>query len=183
MSEIRETLKPLLNKRVQIRGTFAKWEDHWLRNHRQVGRVCITQPEIEGQVVAQYVWVVAVPHWKQFRDAVGSQVIFDAVVQSYSDRVTQKTNYCLGNAGELTVLHWPALAIPDPPHEEDVDEKRVEPKPAPASEPQLTPLEKIRQITAWAKASGGYEQLEKVLENMPPMPVSELLEYVRAMKN
>jgi hypothetical protein len=55
MSDIRENLKPSLNKRVQVRGTFAKWEDHWIRNRRQVGRVCITHPGIEGEVVAQYV--------------------------------------------------------------------------------------------------------------------------------
>ncbi len=32
MSDIREKLKPLLGKRVTVRGTFAKWEDHWMKN-------------------------------------------------------------------------------------------------------------------------------------------------------
>ena len=182
MSDIREKLKPLLDKRVEVRGTFAKWEDHWMNNHRQVGRVCIQQPEIDGEVVAQYVWVVAVPHWKQFRDAVGSQVVFDAVVQSYQDRASGKKNYCLGNAGDLTVLHWPALAIPDRPQTKDVAEKRVEPKPAPAPEPHPNPIEAIRQITVWAKAAGGLSVVEKVLTEMPSIPVPVLLEYVRAMK-
>jgi hypothetical protein len=181
MGEIREKLKPLLGTRVQVRGTFAKWEDHWVKNHRQVGRVCIQQPEINGEVVAQYVWVVAVPHWKEFRNELGSQVIFDAVVQGYSDRVSGKTNYCLGNAGELTVLHRIALAIPDPPPEDTFD-KRVEPKRAAAPDSQPNPVETIRQITAWAKNAGGYEQVEKVLMDMPPLPVPVLLEYVRAMK-
>jgi hypothetical protein len=181
MSEIRENLKPLVGRRVKVRGVFSKWDDHFVRNGRQVGRACIQQPEIEGEVVARYVWVVAVPHWRQFRHAIGSQVSFDAVVQTYSNRIDNETNYCLGNAGDLTILHPVALAIPDPPRE-DVAEKRIEPKPARASEPLPTPLERIRQITAWAKGAGGFAIVEKVLVDMPPMPVPELLEYIRAMK-
>lgn len=180
MSDIREILKPLLNKRVRVRGIFAKWDDHWVIHRKQVGRVCIRQPEIDGEVVAQYVWVVGVPHWKQYRDALGSQVIFEAVVQCTTR--FDETNYCLGNADDLTVLHPPALAIPDPPPKDDMSEKWEEPEPAPVPEPQLKPIDTIRQITAWAKTSGGFDVVEKVLVNMPSMPVPELLEYVRAMK-
>lgn len=182
MSEIRENLKPLLNTRVKVRGTFSKWDDHFVKLGRQVGRACIQQPEIEGEVVARYVWVVAVPHWRQFRDEIGSQVSFDAIVQSYPNRIDNETNYCLGNAGELTVLHPIALTIPDPPQEEDFTDRWVEPEPAAAPEPQLDPIDVIRQMTVWAKTSGGLDVVERVLVNMPPMPVSELLKYIRAMK-
>lgn len=181
MSDIRENLKPLLNKRVRVRGVFAKWDDHWVSHQKQVGRVCITQPEIDGEVVARYVWVVGVPHWKQYRDALGSQVIFEAVVQRYTTRCNE-TNYCLGNADDLTILHLPALAIPDPPQEDDMADKWEEPEPIPAPEPQSKQIETIRQITAWAKTNGGFDLVEKVLVTMPSMPVPELLAYIRAMK-
>jgi hypothetical protein len=98
MSEVREKLKPLLGRRVNIRGVFAKWDDHWMRNYRQTGRACIQDAEIDCEIVSRHVWVTDVPHWKQHRGAVGSQVVFDAVVQSYIDKSTQKTNYCFGNA-------------------------------------------------------------------------------------
>jgi len=189
MSEIREKLKPFLNKRVTVRGTFFSWDNRWERNYRQVGRACIVNPEIDSEVVCQHVWVVDVPHWKQHKDAVGSQVVFDAVVQSYVDRVSNKTNYCLASAGDLTLLHLPAMPIPDPPKEVDVAEKWEEPEPdaAPeldaAPEPVLNPMEKIRQIRTFVKTCGSYDQAEKVLETLPPIPVPELLEFIRAMKD
>jgi len=39
MSDNRENFRPYVNKRVTVRGTFAKWDDHWLENYKQVGRV------------------------------------------------------------------------------------------------------------------------------------------------
>lgn len=158
MSEIREHFKPLLNKRVTIRGTLAKWEDEWYRDGRQVGRACITFPELAYEVLCQHVWVIDVRHWR--REPVGIQISFDAVVQKYANRCGQ-TNYCLGNAGKLTVIHPPAIAIPDP---------------------TLTSVEAVRQITAWAATSGGVAVVEKVLDTMPPMPVPDVLNVLRSMK-
>ncbi len=188
MSEIRERLKPLLNKRVKVRGTFAKWDDHWVQNYREVGRACISSPEIDSEVVCQHVWVVNVPHWKQHKEAIGSQVQFDAVVTSYVDRATQKTNYCFAQAGDLTVLHLPAIPIPDPPKERDATEEWDEPEPDAAPEldsmadPSLDPMEVVRQLTTFTKTCGGYDQAEKMLEAQPPIPVPELLELIRAMR-
>ncbi len=108
-------------------------------------------------------------------------MVFDAVVQSYTDRVSGKKNYCLGNAGELTILHSLALTIPDPP-QEDVAKKRLDPPPVPAPKSQVNSIETIRVITTWAKSAGGLDTVEKVLAEMPSLPVPVLLEYVRAMK-
>jgi hypothetical protein len=116
MSEIREKLKTLVRQRVRIRGTLAKFAE-WIRNHRDVGRACIADPEMNGEIVAHHVWVTDAPHWLQHKGDVGHQVEFEAVVKVYTDRGGE-TNYCLGSADMLQVLHTPvALTIPDPPQE------------------------------------------------------------------
>ena len=45
MSDSRDNLRPYVNTRVPIRGTFDKFDDHWIEHNKQVGRVCITFPE------------------------------------------------------------------------------------------------------------------------------------------
>jgi hypothetical protein len=187
MSELREQLKPYLNKRVSVRGTFAAFDTTWKRGHRYTGRATITSPEIDAEVVCDHISVVDVPHWKDYsREATGRQVTFDAVVQSYTDK-NGKTNYCFGNAGELTILHQPALVpydLPRPPQPaaaltDDVPEEAPEDPQAAALE---TTMEHIRQAKAFAKACGGYDKAEEVVASLPSMPVPELLEYLRTLK-
>ena len=190
MSEVREKLKPLVNKRVQVRGTFTKWDSHWKTGIRQTGRACVTNPEIDAEVVCQHVWVVDAPHWKEYQEATGSQVVFDAVVQKYTDRITGKTNYCLGNASDPTFLHQPpALTIPDPPKEEKMVKVSLEDSAPAESQTEAalpssdnSPMERIRQVKVFAKACGNFEKAEKVLAVLPPMPLPELLDYLKALK-
>lgn len=191
MSEVREKLKPYLNKRVTVRGTLANWDDYWTRNHRPVGRACITKPEIDAEVVCDHVWVVDVPHWKDYRHALGSQVTFDAIVQSYPDRATGKTNYCFGNASELTLLHQPPALVTPEPQEQDTpreylpspSDDEIEPQrdSAPAAT-EATPMERIRQVRVFAKACGSYDKAEEILASLPPMPLPELLDYIKVLK-
>ena len=106
MSETREKLKPYLNKRVTVRGTFAGFDTSWKTGHRYTGRATITSPEIDCEVVCDHASVVDVPHWREHQKAIGSQVTFDAIVQSYLDK-QGKMNYCFANASEPTILHQP----------------------------------------------------------------------------
>lgn len=189
MSDVREKLKPYLNKRIQVRGTLAKWDTHWKTGLRQTGRACITNPEIATEVVCDHVWVGDVPHWEQCKEAVGSQIVFDAIVQSYLDKSNGKTNYRLGNASDPTFLHQPpCLAIPEPPTVEEIEEDSTPDKEvetlkdsSPVSSGE-NPMEKIRQVKVFAKTCGNFEKAEKVLAVLPPMPLSEVLEYIKALK-
>jgi hypothetical protein len=183
-------LKPYLNKRVTVRGTFAKFDTTWKTGYRYTGRATITSPEIDGEVVCDHVSVVDVGHWKEYQQAIGSQVTFDAVVQRYTDK-NGDTNYRFGNASELTFLHQPpALVTPDPQvqdksrdylptaHEEEIEP----PKDSATASTEANPMERIRQVRAFAKACGGYDKAEEVVASLPSMPLPELLDYIRALK-
>lgn len=182
MSDNREKLKAYVEQRVVVRGTLQKWDCNWMRGPRQTGRACIANPEIAGTVMCEHVWVVDVPHWKEHKDAVGSQVKFDAVVTRYYKG--SETSYSMTNASELTFLHQPAILIPDlpvvrsfaPPVEIGLAESVPEAKGS-------SPAERIRQVKSFAKVCGGYEQAEKILLCVPPIPQDELLDFVRAMKD
>ena len=190
MSELRETLKPYLHKRVTVRGTFAKFDTTWKTGYRYTGRATILSPEIDGEVVCDHVSVVDVGHWKDHQKAIGSQVTFDAVVQKYTDKCGN-TNYSFGNASEPTLLHQPpALMRFDLPQESEppddvplAQEEEIEPLKESAAAPTVaTPMERIRQVRAFTKACGGYDKAEEVVASLPPMPLPELLDYIRAMK-
>ena len=79
----------------------------------------------------------------------------------------------------------PIVIPPPPPKQEAVAGTQVTPEPASASLPMLI-AEKIRQAKTFAKAFGGYDQaekfVEKLLARLPPMPLPELLEIIRALK-
>ena len=198
MSDIREKLKPLVNKRVQVRGTFTKWDCNWKTGLRQTGRACVINPEIDAEVVCEHVWVVDAPHWKEYQQASGSQVVFDAVVQKYTDRTTGQTNYCLGSASDPKFIHQPpALVIPDPPkevemvknysevsasvEEEPVEEKETVKESAPDTT-EDTPMDKIRQVKVFAKACGSLAKAETALAALPQMPLPEVMAYIRVLK-
>ena len=69
--------------------------------------------EVDGEVLAQHVWAIDVPHWLQYKHDLGKQVEFTALVKIYTDR-DGVISYSLTNADDLTFLHSPpALAIPD----------------------------------------------------------------------
>lgn len=191
MSEPRETLKPFLHKRVTVRGAFAKFDTTWKTGYRYTGRATILSPEIDGEVACDHVSVVDVGHWKAYQKAIGSQVTFDAVVQKYTDK-NGNTNYCFGNASELTLLHQPpALVTFDLPQEPEPQEEVPstlddEIEPSKDSAPISTvanQMERIRQVRAFAKACGGYDKAEEIVACLPPMPIPELLEYVGALKD
>ena len=71
--QVREKLRPLYGKRVRVRGILSNFRA-WQQNYREVGAACISQPEIDCEVVADHVWVLHVPHWQCHRDDVGRQV-------------------------------------------------------------------------------------------------------------
>jgi len=184
MSEFRERLRPYLNKRVKIRGTFHKFDEHWHTGFKQTGRGCIVKPEISGEIVASYVWAVGVPHWEQFRDQTGAQVTFDALVQEYRTRGGNEINYCLANAGKLEFINPPALYTPLPMADPIPLLPAADPMPpaktvaAPAGS-----IEKIKEIKAWAKQVGGFEVAEQVLSTLPNIPLPELLEFLSVLKD
>lgn len=190
-SEIREKLIPFLGKRVKVRGILGK-SGEWIRNYRDVGRVCIQSPEINLEVVADYVWVTDVPHWKHLKDKEGDQVEFEAVVRKYSQR-DNKTNYCLTNASEPTLLHQPpALSIPNLPAEPDEpvqpDEPDMEEPEQPESEPvvmQIPPtrdaIQDLRLAKAFARACGKPATALEILDKLTDMPVQTLKEYLTVL--
>jgi hypothetical protein len=180
MDEIREKLKPFVGKRITIRGCLAAFSD-WIQNYRDVGRACISLPEMEGEVVADHVWVMGVQHWFQHKEDIGQQVEFTAVVKPYTDSKARGTNYHLTNPDELQVLHGPpALRIPDLPDDEALlipDDKAGNP------EQVQDPLEVLRQVKAFTKAIGGQDQAEKVAIALEAVtiPVPELITWVKAL--
>lgn len=185
MSEVREKLKPLLGKRIKVRGSLVQFAD-WTRNYRDVGRACISYPEHDGEVLAEHVWVIDVPHWMQSKCRLGEQVEFTAVVKSYSDKDGIK-NYCLTNADELNFLHNPpALSIPDPPEEEmPQPERNDDPPPEPIEEEPLgDPLETIRQIKQFAKECGGLEQAERIAQAVRKLaiPLPQVIAWIGALR-
>jgi hypothetical protein len=185
---IREKLIPYLGKRVKVRGVLGKWGD-WMRNYRDVGRVCIQSPEIDGEVVADYVWVTDVPHWQHLRQNEGEQVEFEAVVSKYLQRSDRKTNYCLTSAGDPTLLHQPpAFRISDLPDHDD----EIEPAEAEMDEPEQQPnesevsasrdaLRDLRGARAFANACGGPVKALEVLGKLPDMPLLLLKDYLSVL--
>lgn len=186
MSEIREKLKPYLSSRVNVRGTLTKFDSTWKTGHKYTGRACIINPEIDGEVVCQHVWVVDAPHWNEYRELIGSQVTFDAVVQKYNDRKSGETNYCLGQASEPIFLYQPpALRIPNPIEDEETCESVVVVAPVESSAPAAHDItrEKIRQVKVFANACGGFAKAEEIVQALPNMPKYELLEYISLLKD
>jgi len=184
MSEVRESLKPFVGKRINILGCLARF-DSWTRNYRDVGRACISDPEVDGQVVADHVWVTEIPHWRDHKNDLGRQVQFSAVVKPYTDR-SGTTNYALANADKLILLYDPAVRIPDFPDDESANADLNE-----GSRPQAAieraendPIEVIRQVKKLGKSCGGLEQAEKIIEVMQTIPFSlpQLLVWIRTMK-
>ena len=185
--EIREKLIPYLGKRVKVRGVLGKWGE-WIRNHRDVGRMGIQSPEIDHEVVADYVWVTDVPHWKHLKGKEGNQVEFEAVVSKYRQR-DGKVNYCLTNSSEPSFLHQPpALAIPDVSMDDELmmpDEPEME---EPISEAVVMQVPVSRDaIQDWrlartfAKACGTSAKALEILGKMPDMPVALLQEYLAVL--
>jgi hypothetical protein len=189
--EVREKLIPYLGKRVKVRGVLGKWGD-WRRNFRDVGRVCIQSPEISDQIVADYVWVTDVPHWKHLKGNEGFQVEFEAVVRKYAHR-TGSTNYCLTNASAPTLLHQPpALTIPDYPGQDDemrpeepeMDESVEQPVSEPVEMQLPAPRDAIldwRGVKALARVCGSPAKALEMLDKLPNMPLPLLKEYLMVL--
>jgi hypothetical protein len=178
---IREKMIPYLGKRVVVRGVLGKWGD-WIRNYRDVGRVGIQSPEINCEVVADYVWVTDVPHWSHLKDKAGHQVEFEAVVSKYRQSSDSQVNYCLTSAGNPTLLHPLSLSIPDMPSEEEeptqpnepeMDESMSESIPA-----SRDAIQDWREAKAFAKACGTPVKALEVLDKLPDMPRTQLKEYL-----
>jgi hypothetical protein len=184
VDEIRHKLAPLVGKRIKIRGTlqaFREWINYQGAIHRDVGRALISQPELDGEVLSHHVWVMGVQHWLMFKDEVGKQVEFSAVVKTYTDKHKDQ-NYHLINPDELVVLHGPpALTIPDPVPEDDIPIPTKEDKPV--DKPVEDPLEILRQVKTFVKAVGGQEAAGKVAEALGAVtiPVAQLIAWIKAL--
>jgi hypothetical protein len=183
MDEIREKLKPHLAKRIKIRGRLSEFSG-WMQKYRDIGRACIAQPELDGEVVADHVWVMGVQHWQSHKADIGKQVEFTAVVNPYQDMKTGRRNYHLINPDELVVLHDPpAFRYPDPPAQEDTAPPE-EVLPATDEKPLAqAPLETLRQVKVFITAVGGQEQAEKVMGALEAVtiPLPDLIVWVRVM--
>jgi hypothetical protein len=145
MSDKREKLAPLVGNRLKVRGQLDKYRD-WDDGGREVGRACIRSPEVEGEVICTYVWVLGVLHWDQ--KGTGQQVEFDAVVRRYVNH--EGENYSLESPSALVVVQPPALRIPDPVPEVVLAGSRpaptpVLPAPVPNGEAPSTPVAEPRQ--------------------------------------
>ena len=182
MSDIREKLAPHVAKRVQVRGQLTKF-DSWIERYRDIGRACISDPEIDGEVIAHHVWVFGVGHWLDHKPNVGKQVEFEAIVSPYTDKAG-KQNYCLRNPDELIVLYAaPALMIPEPPHEYETP--APEPEPDDDAPERMDPLQIMREVKTFTKECGGLEQAERIalaLQNVT-IPLPYLIEWLKAMRD
>jgi hypothetical protein len=183
MDDIREKLKPYLAKRIKIRGCLSKfdlWTDR--RTNREIGRACISNPELDGEVIASHVWVMNVKHWP--RSEKGKQVEFEAVVNQYADAKVGGNNYHLINPDDLHILHDPpAFRISDLPPDEDVRPQQ-EALPVPTNKPVTNdPLETVRQVRAFTKAVGGQEQAENVAKALEDVKISlpDLITWIKAL--
>jgi len=135
---------------------------------------------MNGEVVADHVWVMGVTHWHKHKEEVGKQVEFNAIVRPYSDGSV--TNYNLVNPDELVFLHEPpALTIPDPPDDETISVS--EPSEDSQPEPEVS-LQAMRQAKTLAKVCGGFDEAERFVEAMQnvTIPLPQLLEWIRALK-
>jgi hypothetical protein len=179
VDEIREKLKPHLGKRIKVRGCLSKF-DLWSIQYREVGRACISEAEVDGEVVADHVWVMAVQHWMSHKTDIGKQVEFTSIVAPYSDKRGHR-NYHLTNPDELQVLHDPpALRLGGPPDDEELP--MTEEK-AGVTDSMRDPLETLRQVKEFTKAIGGQEQAAKVaaaLESVT-LPVPQLVSWIKAL--
>jgi hypothetical protein len=181
----REKLRPYVGKRIRFRGTLGDFKD-WRENYHEVGRACLVQPEIDGEVVCHHVWVLNVLHWERRKEDMGKQVEFDAVVRSYK-KGEGETDYSLTNPGELHFLHEaPAVKIPEPRAEEHppATEMTVAATATATPKPDADPLDTLRQVKAFAKAVGGLEQAEQAaaaLEDVT-LPAGELLRWLRVLR-
>jgi hypothetical protein len=202
MSEYREKLKPYHNKRVVIRGTITAYGS-WMQNHRKVGRFCLTEPELNGEIICGHVWVTGTNHLEPCE--IGRRVEVDVTVNQYSDASIGRSNYGLKNPGKLIILDKPAaLAIPCAvalttthlPEEETTmlangeafgeaferpDVKNVLNVIGQASiaAPHGDGLEMVKTVRAFMKTVGGPKKARKFLEALPAgIPLGTLTEWV-----
>jgi hypothetical protein len=187
MSEFREKLKPFQNKRVTVHGTLVEY-GLWTQNYREVGRFCIEEVEMNGEVVCDHVWVMGTNHLE--RCELGRRVELDAMVNQYADHAIGGNNYGLKNPSKLVLLDKPvALTIPhsvasttsDPPEEipmltngqtDRLDVKNV-------TDHTAGGLDMAKTAMAFIKAAGGLKRAKKCLEAIPAdVPLAVLSEWV-----
>lgn len=186
MAEVREKLIPYLNRRVQVRGTLSAF-DIWTKNYREVGRACISAPEIDYEVVAHHVWVIDVRHWPKGKDVVGSQVEFEGLVIEYTDK-NGKRNYSFSSPDELRVLHLPSMSITGvPPDDDDPPEEGPPEDVGPPQPAQFgtDPLQVMRQVKSFAKACGGLEPAERMVTALQDVtiPPGDLVAWIKALRD
>jgi len=107
----RERMRPYVGQRIKAAGIFQK-TDRWRDRDVDIRRACIQDVEIDGEVVAQHVWIRGASHWERFVARCGSRVGFTALVVAYRSTTTGKDNFCLEAASDPTFLHLPVLKIP-----------------------------------------------------------------------
>jgi hypothetical protein len=185
--QVREKLRPLYGKRVRVRGILSNFRA-WQQNYREVGAACISQPEIDCEVVADHVWVLHVPHWQCHRDDVGRQVEFEAVVNRYFERQLGENNYGLATPGDLVLRDGgPCLNIPEPPPDdvpppEQNGSLAFHGNGAATDAAQDDPCDVLRRVKAFVKAVGGSEAALRVVAALGDvgMDAVELARWVDA---
>jgi hypothetical protein len=190
MSEIRTKLAPHLRKRVKFRGTFDRM-DIWLENKIDVRRACVKRLEIDGEFIADHVWIIGAVHWERVSNRCGEQVEFTALVQSYS--TGDEVNYCLHLADDPKFLHLPMLKIggnrlPMKSAKELVDAAELaksQPPPQVAVAATPTALQTLVAVKTFIKLCGGLDKADRILAALAelPIPVSELPEWLATWRD
>jgi hypothetical protein len=170
-TEFRTELAQHLGHRISIRGAVTE-----IRIDHQGTRACITDPELEGEILCRHVWVLGITD--DWTDQEGSQVTFDAVVRDYNNG--DGRNYCLRNPSNLQVISPPAIKIPKlvKPTRSD------EPFAAEQSKPQeggRDAIADIRQAKSFAKQCGSPIKALEIVGKLPDIPLCLLREYLMVL--
>jgi hypothetical protein len=181
IDEIREKLRPMVGKRVKVRGILDSSRE-FIFNHRDIGSTCIQMPEIDGEIISGHIWVTGTKQpWAEFKGEQGTQVSFTAIVKGYEKGGAGPTNYCLTNPDELTLLHFPSVKIPEPVAEENNGKAQAPPQPTPEMSDERA-IEVLQLAKKFVAAAGGTQPAVKVAEVLSHCrDLPRLLRWVRAL--
>jgi hypothetical protein len=182
-TELRQSLAGYLGHRVKIRGTLDE-----VRADHQGRRACVVQPELDGEVVCSYVWVLNITD--DWFDKEGGEVVFDAVVRDYNNGGGR--NYCLRNPGNLQVLAPPAIRTPEkadltarlihlPPQENLLPPNHCRDHLSAQDDPGAIGVGCVRKARAFAKVCGSPDRALEIIDKLPDMAVPVLKEYLSVL--
>lgn len=176
MPVYRDKLEPYEGRRVTVRGTVVE-KGSWKEGdavRREVGCVRINNPEIDKQVMCEYVWLMNVSEWGEIR--LNEQVEVDAVVTRYQDRSNRK-NWCLRTPSRPIWLRdgVPSLKIPGVPIVQEKPKEKIAKPIVPFQRPPQPP----KQETAMSNENGKPEKPKKRFVQPTMSQFYELCETIK----